>query len=557
MERNQTIAIVVIIVIVAGAAVGYYLFVAPPAGPTEEVILMGTTDSVEYTLDIAQSWDYFGWEIIGSVSSGLVDITPGSEGANEDIFGALAASWTASAGATIWDFTLREGVLFEDGREFNSSDVVYTFERNCNLTGDGLWRSDSPQRGIGYAGEGGIIDNVTATGEFTVRFELNYAFAPFLQLMSATSSFIVDRANSLKDNITEYHPGDPRGSYTGALGPYLLDEWDRTAGTDNKFVLVKNPDYWNVANEPKTDKIIIQRYASDTALTAAIKAGDIDIAYRQMSALQIEDLRDDPNVRLWEGVGAQIQYMIFQQAIYPYNETPVRQALTAALNRSAVCSTVFLDQFVPLYSMIPNGMAYHKPTFEIYGEANYTFTQTTLAAYGYNSTNKLQVELWYESEGHYPQSAEQALVYEDSFEASGVIDVELFSADWSTYKQNRDDHIMQVYIYGWYPDYVDPDNYIFLGFAEWLQMGYDETTGTGVIQADYLKLGRNSTDSATRELAYETLQDMQAVECAVVPLWQSSTYAASLPTVHGIVLDITLVWRHWLLYLGEAATTGP
>ena len=148
MERNQTIAIVVIVVIIAGAAVGYYLLLPPPGPPEEVVIVMGTTDSVELSLDIAQSWDYFGWEIIGSVSSGLVDITPGSGGADADIVGTLATDWTASAGATIWDFTLREGVLFEDGREFNSSDVVYTFERNCNLTGDGLWRTDGPQYGI-------------------------------------------------------------------------------------------------------------------------------------------------------------------------------------------------------------------------------------------------------------------------------------------------------------------------------------------------------------------------------------------------------------------------
>ncbi|MFX1415686.1 MAG: ABC transporter substrate-binding protein [Promethearchaeota archaeon] len=556
MQRNQTIAIVVIIVIIAGAAAGYYLFMLPP-GPTEEVIVMGTTDSVEYTLDIVQSYDYFGWEIIGSVSSGLVDITPGSGGANEDIFGSLATSWVATAGATIWDFTLREGVLFEDGREFNATDVVYTFERNCNLTGDGITRTDGPQYGIGYSGEGGIINTVTATGEFTVRFELNYPFAPFLQLMSATSSFIVDRANSIKDNLTEFHADDARGSYTGALGPFLLDEWDRVGGTDQRMVLVKNPDWWDIANTPKADKIIIQMYASDTALASAMIAGDIDIAYRHLTSTQIESLRDNPDVRVWEGIGAQIQYMIFQQDIYPYNETPVRQALTAALNRSRVTSTVFLDQFVPLYSMIPDGMAYHKPTFEVYGEANYTFTQTALAPYGYNSTNKLQIELWYESSGHYPQSAEQALVYEADFEASGVIDVTLNSAEWSTYKQNRDNHIMEVYLYGWYPDYVDPDNYIFLPFATWLQMGYNSSTGTGVIQNDYYLLGRNSTDSATRQFAYDTLQDMQAVECSVVPLWQSSTYAVSKPTVHGIVLDVTLVWRHWLLYMGDAATTGP
>ena len=556
MERNQTIAIAVIIVIVVGAGIGYFLFMAPP--PAENVIVMGTTDSVELSLDIAQSWDFFGWSIIGAVSLGLVDIDPGSGGSNDDIIPALATEWEASAGATIWDFTLREGVLFDDGREFNSSDVVFTYNRNCNLTGDGLWRSDGPQRGIGYAGDGGIIQSVTATGEFSVRFTLNFAFAPFLQLMSATSSFIVDRAHAPMDNITLYDPTDIRASYSGGLGPFILEEWDRIGGTDEKMVLAKNPRYFNVANEPKVDKFIIVMYATDTALASAMTSGDVDIAYRQLTAQQIESFKTNTAVRVWEGIGAQIQYMLFQQDIYPYSETPVRQAITAALNRSHVTETVFLGQFEPLYSMIPDGMAYHKPTFEVHGDANYTFTVDTLATYGYNATHPLVMELWYESSGHYPQSAEQALVYKTDLEASGVITVNLNYAEWSTYKANRDNRIMEVYIYGWYPDYVDPDNYIFLPFAEWLQMGYNASyPAMGIVQADWLQYGRNHTDSADRQLAYETLQDIQAQECSCIPLWQSSTYAVSDPTIHGIVLDITVVWRQWLMYVGDPATTGP
>ncbi len=370
--------------------------------------------------------------------------------------------------------------------------------------------------------------------------------------MAATSSFIVDRAHSPMDNITLYNPDDIRASYTGALGPFILEEWDRIGGTDERMVLAKNPDYFDVANAPKVDKFIIVMYASDTALASAMTSGDIDIAYRQLTAQQIESFKTNTAVKVWEGIGAQIQYMCFQQDIYPYSETPVRQAITAALNRSHVTETVFLGQFEPLYSMIPDGMAFHQPTFEVHGDANYTFTQDTLAAYGYNETHPLTIELWYESSGHYPQSAEQALVYEADLEASGVIEVNLNSAEWSTYKSNRDSRIMEVYIYGWYPDYVDPDNYIFLPFAQWLQMGYNDTyPAMGVLQADWLQYGRNHTETADRQLAYETLQDIQAQECSVVPLWQSSTYAVSATNIQGIVLDITVVWRQWLIYASE------
>ena len=82
MERNQLIAIVVIIIIVGGAA-GYLVFFAPQ--PQESLIIVGTTDSVESSLDMAQSYDYFGWEMIISLGSGLVEIEPGSGAGADDI----------------------------------------------------------------------------------------------------------------------------------------------------------------------------------------------------------------------------------------------------------------------------------------------------------------------------------------------------------------------------------------------------------------------------------------------------------------------------------------
>ena len=148
MNKNQTIAIALIVIIVVGAAV-VYLLMFPP-GPGVPTIVMGTTDSVESSLDMAQSYDYFGWEMIQALSSGLVDIEPGSEAGADDIIPALALSWAVSDGGKIWDFTLRQNVTFPDGREFNATDVKYTFDRNCNLTGVGLYEEDGPQLNMDY-----------------------------------------------------------------------------------------------------------------------------------------------------------------------------------------------------------------------------------------------------------------------------------------------------------------------------------------------------------------------------------------------------------------------
>ncbi|MFW9767665.1 MAG: ABC transporter substrate-binding protein [Candidatus Thorarchaeota archaeon] len=552
MQRNQIIAVVLIIVVVGGVT-GYLLFFAPAP---ENIIIMGTTDSVETNLDPARAYDYFGLEMVQSLSSGLVEITPGSQASVEDIAPALATSWTMASNGLSWDFNLREGVLFEDGREFNATDVKYSFDRSCNLTGDGLLEPDGSQLALEYHL---IIRNVTVVSEFVVRFNLYQPFAPFLQLLAYQGSFIVDRVHAPKAELVEFTSGDARASHPNGLGPFLLESWVRSGATDVEFRLKKNPDYWNAAaGYPKADTIVIKKYADATALATAMESGDIDIAYRQLTAQQIHSFMDNPDVRVWKGIGAQIQYMCFNQAFYPFNETAIRQGIAAAFNRTNVVNTVFLGDFSPLYSIIPEGMAYHKPTFEVYGEANYTFTRSQLALFGYNETNKLVIEFYYENSGHYPQSGQQAAVYKTDLEASGVMTVNLHGLDWAQYRVQRDAETMPMYMYGWYPDYVDPDNYAFLPFATWLHMNYNNTyPAGGVAQYNLWQDGRSAQTPAERETAYNDLQDLQAVECSAIPLWQSDTTAVTKLTIHGVVLDISVSWRHWLIYSGTAATTGP
>ncbi|MHA1771958.1 MAG: ABC transporter substrate-binding protein [Candidatus Thorarchaeota archaeon] len=544
-----------VIVIIAIAGVGIWYMTQAPA-PSTEKIVMGTTDSVESSLDNAQAYDYFGWEIITALSSGLVEIKPGSQAGPNDIQPALAESWEESSDGLTWTFHLRQGVTFDGTRPFNATVVKYTFDRNCNLTGNGLFEEDGPQLNIGYDS---IIDSVTVVDTYTVQFNLKIRFAPFLQLMACAASYMVDPKYAPMDELVTYTVGDARASHPLGLGPYTLANWTRSGGKDLEMVLVANPYYWNAAaGLPKTKTIVIKMYSDATALGNAIASDEIDIAYRQLTATQIESFKTNAKLRVWEGIGAQIQYMCFQQRIKPFDNVEIRRAIAAALNKSHVCETVFRGLASPLNSIIPNGMAYHKDAFNVYGSANYTYVQATLAKYGYNSTNKLSFELWYETSGHYPQSPEQAAVYKSDLEASGVISVTLKGADWATYRSYRNAASMPVYIYGWYPDYIDADNYAFLPFASWLNMGYNSTYPAGGVQQYNLWMqGRSATTDAARQEAYYALQDLQAEECSMIPLWQSQTTAVTRLNVHGVVLDITVNWRHWLLYLGADATTGP
>jgi peptide/nickel transport system substrate-binding protein len=239
-----------------------------------------------------------------------------------------------------------------------------------------------------------------------------------------------------------------------------------------------------------------------------------------------------------------------QENSAPFDNVIVRQAVGAAINRTAIVQTVFQGDAAALYSMIPTGMLGNTNAFQSLGDPNYTKTQELLAPLGYNENNKLTFTLWYETSGHYPQSQQQALVLQDSIQKSGVITVNLEGRDWAAYRTARQDEIMQAYILGWYPDYIDPDDYIqpFVQSSggSWIHMNYNNPAMDSLVEQ-----ARSTTDANTRTNLYTQINNLMVQDAPIIPLYEGNQFAVSKTNVQGIYLDITQNWRNWLVY-----TTG-
>jgi peptide/nickel transport system substrate-binding protein len=352
----------------------YYWLITPPAG--KDTLIVGTTDSVETNVDVAEAYDFFGLNVVLNTGAGLVYINPGSSAGPNDFIPGLATKWSSSADGLTWTFDLRQGVKFADGTEFDSSAVKYSFDRSLSL-----YLDDSSQAGIGYKD---IIDSVEASSKYQAVFHLKIPFAPFLSLMAFQGSFIVNPKYAPMDSAVNYAEGNARASSPNDLGPYVLSSWTRKAGKDYEMRYDANANYYGIKDGyPKAKHIITRFYSDATALALAMESGDIDMAFRQIAATDIKNLQTDPTVKVWQGTGAFIQYVCFQEKIPPFDNPKVRQAIAAALNRQELVNTVFLGQAVPLYSMIPNGMAFHQDSYKTLGDANITFTVSVLQELGY------------------------------------------------------------------------------------------------------------------------------------------------------------------------------
>jgi peptide/nickel transport system substrate-binding protein len=244
-------------------------------------------------------------------------------------------------------------------------------------------------------------------------------------------------------------------------------------------------------------------------------------------------MESNPSLKVWKGAGSFIQYLVMQESIKPFDNPLIRRAIAASINRTAIVSTVFQGQAQPLYSIVPIGMMSHQDVFKLYGDANYTYTQqvlqqvgystrTILAQLGYNSTNPLVIDLWYDQSGHYPSEADIATVLKSSLEASGVIQVNLQGTDWATLDgSNLPAGNMPMFIFGWYPDYDDPNDYTYNFFqtqgSSWLNDHYSNPAADMVI--NQALASRNATE---RIQLYGQAQQILATDAPLIPLFQST-----------------------------------
>ena len=572
ISTSASVGIIVILIVAAAIGVYYYSTTTGPSsssstttttksttGPTstttgyKSTIILGTTDKVQTTIDPADAYDYFGINMIDNLGAPLVDFAAGTTNTSPSALQpALATKWSESSDGLTYTFILRSGLKYDDGTPFNSTDVKFSVDRGMAI--------NDPNGAFNGLAVGSIIDSVTTPNATAVVFHLKAPFSAFLSMMTFGIFYPVNpnkvpkvTCNPCSDatGIVNFTSGNAAASNPNGLGPYTLTEWTRSGTKEVEMTLTANPYYWNYPAYPKTHTIIIKFYPDATSLAAAIKSGDVDLAYRQFTTTDIQSMMTTQGLHVYPSPGAFIQYLVFNQNVAPYSDINVRQGIAAALNRTDLIDTVFAGTATPLYSQIPLGMAYHTDAFKAaFGAGpNYDLARQILAKSGYNATHKLDITLWYETTGHYPQSADQAQVIKSDLEASGVIAVTLNGVDFSTLHSDIRAGSLSMWIYGWYPDFIDPYDYTTPFFqsagSSWLNDGYNSSAMDALLAQSLTATGTQLAN------VYSQIQTLQAQDVPTIPLYQGGANccgAIAKNSVGGIYLDVTLIFRLDTLY---------
>ncbi len=500
-------------------------------GSSGSTITVGTTDKITF-LDPAGSYDNGSFAVMNQIYPFLLNSKPGSADVHPDI--AQKAEFTSPTEYTV---TLKKGLKFANGDPLTSASVKFSFDRMVKI--------NDPN---GPASLLGNLAGTAAPDPTTVVFTLkngNDQIWPLI--LSSPAAPIVDEKVFSADKVTD--------DDTIIKGKAFAGQYEITDYKKNQLIAYKPySGYEGELGKPANSAVNVKYYADASNLKLAIGNGDIDVAFRSLSATDVSDLSKNKKVKLVEGPGGEIRYIVFNFNTQPYGATTpdadpakaqaVRQAAADLVDRAALAKDVYKDTYSPLYSFVADGLAgATQPLKSMYGDGNggpsLDKAKAALAAAGV--TTPIALSLQYNGEHYGPSSGDEYAAIKAQLEKGGLFAVTLQQTEWGQYSKDRTADVYPAYQLGWFPDYSDADNYLSPFFLKENFLGnhYDNPAVN-----DLIVKSQTETDKDKRMADLAQIQDMVAKDLSTLPLLQGKQVAIVGTGVQGTTLDASFKFRY-------------
>lgn len=246
--------------------------------------------------------------MLGGVCNNLTEIDAEGNAVPE-----LAESIEASPDATVWTFTLRQGVTFSNGRTLTADDVVASYNHHRG-----------PDTTSGAAGLLEQVVDLRADGPNTVVFELASGNADF-PFVTADYHLVI-----MPDD------GSGRIDWQAGIGTggYTLEEHEPGV----RISLRRRPDYWK-SDRAWFDEVLLRTINDPTARQNALVTGEVDVI-NGVDTSTVHLLQRRPGIELVEVTGtAHITMPMFCDTP-PFDDVNVRLALKYAIDREEIVRTI-------------------------------------------------------------------------------------------------------------------------------------------------------------------------------------------------------------------------
>ena len=271
------------------------------------------------------------------------DITPG-----------LFTAWKIDpANPLRWLFSVRQGVKFHDGSDFNADAVIWNLQR---IYDDKSPHYDAPAAPIVKAAVS-MVDTYEKADDTTVAVTTKYPFSFLPYLLTRVLMVSPAQFDAVGKTWAAF------GKRPSGTGPFKI-----TRVVPGQYIeMVRNEDYWDKERIPKLEKLIVSPMAEATTRIAALRSGQVD--WIEVPAPDsIPSLKQAGfNVTLWPYPHTW-PYVLNTEPGSAFSDVRVRQAVNYAIDRTGLCALL-------------NGTA--KPAVGLYPPGHKLFGHPT-QQYGYD-----------------------------------------------------------------------------------------------------------------------------------------------------------------------------
>src|SRR4051794_38986599 len=483
-----------------------------------DTVILGTTDKV-VALDPVGAYDLGSQQLIGNMYQNLLSIPAGGNKPEPD-----AAESCDFTDPKTYVCKLKPDLKFSSGDPLTSEDVKFSLDRMVKIADP-----TGPYTLLGS------LKSVDATDPATVTMKLKKADATWPFILTHNVAAIVP---------DEIYPADAKQPDDKAIGsgPYKLQKF--TPGQQAVFAPNEN---YNGPNKPQTPNFIVQYFDQASALKLAIEQGDVDVAYRNLSPTDLEALKGeaDKGIKVVDGAGTEIRYIVFNVKKKPVDNIAVRKAIAQTIDRQAIATNVYKNTVKPLYSTVPAAFPGAKESFkDAFGDPDPAKAKAILQDAGVSTP--VTLDGWYTPTHYGPVEVDLYNEIKRQLEASGLFKVKLDSTEWDQYKDEYVKGTYYMYGLGWFPDFPDADNYLspFMRDGGFFVNGYSNKEVNAALDEEV-----STDDQDKRQEAFGVVQDAEARDVPLIPLWEGKQVAAVREGVEGVekTFDPAFLFRFWLI----------
>ncbi|MCL1859216.1 MAG: peptide ABC transporter substrate-binding protein [Oscillospiraceae bacterium] len=453
-----------------------------------------------------------------------------------------AKSYEISDDGLVWTFKLRDDIKWSDGEKVTAQDYEYSWKRVCNPNVAGPYAEDMADfihNGIAaLEGECSIEEvGVKAIDELTFEVTLDGPcpffdqVAVFPVLYPVRKDIVEEKGDNWWNNADNYISN----------GPYQM----KSFSLDENMTFEINSNYYD-KGKIKAGSITWQFYADDSDALTAFRSGELDIG-NAVPPVEIPSLTEEGVLDTRPLLGT--YYVCFNCERAPYDNPLVRKALSLAIDRDYIATTVMQGTFMPATAIVGGGFGdvdqskdFRKAGGDYISldyEANKALAKQALADAGYpDGAGFPVIEYMYN-----PSSTHQTIaeVIANMWEEVLGIRTELVVQEWGVFLETRRSGNYQVARNGWLSDWNDASSMLGLFTSN---SGNNDSQYRNSQFDSYMAEAASTNDRAKRIEAMHKAEDVLMGDwgCGPVMLYaQNYIVSKSLKDWHENALGYTFL----------------